>query len=51
MPLAGGETTSVAAISMCHRGRASVRAQAVQASIAAEEVGAALTTLANSAAA
>ncbi len=50
MRWAGDETKRVAAVRTCHRGRASVRTQAGQVSIAGEEVGAALTTLANNAA-
>ena len=44
MLLAGCEQKRVAAIRMCHRGRAPVRAQAVQTSTGEEEVGAEPTT-------
>jgi len=49
MHLAGYETRKRVPIRMCHRGRAPVLAQVDQANIGAQEVGAVLTTLANSA--
>jgi hypothetical protein len=51
MRLVGRATKESAPLRTCHKARVAVRAQAVQASIGVEEVGAARTTLANSAAA